>query len=410
MPPPILEKNDGNTVAMKLANAVSFNIEGPSKRTSFDITLTPLISEPTLAEISLSSGESYPSPALNGAAVAMRLYTYVNLPSQDLSLQDAWTANLDLSLNLWLCADGIDILKGVEVTAFERSPPAPLSPNVAARFAATWMDDVTQKRFFNAYSTVYPKLTYLEWETHISFAISEPQFSRDLTQKCRSFQWYVEMVNNELSDLLAQPVEVQRMANEKPAGGSDSNLPEKSARKNEEEGVDGPDLSKPLHKEESDVVDEEGGPNLAIPLHREKLKPKIPLCDECLTIVQKADPIDISFVDASNGHVDHPHLGARDTDGKLGYVHDETTLRLHPPASSIQENELRGLCLKRDNNYKMLNEKVYVDLEYDKKMESSGKQRDKLFCVVYTIEPFHAKIPAIRETWGYVSRCIQSSP
>ena len=365
-------------------------------RTSFDSTFTPLISTPTSAEISLSNSESYLSPALNGAAVAMRLNTYINLPLQDLSLQEAWPANLDLSLNLWLCADGIDVLKDIEVTAFERPPPAPLPPSMAARFAAAWMDDVTQKRFFNAYSKAYPDLTYLEWETLMSLAMAEPHFSRDLTQKCRSFRWYVEEVNTDLSNVMQQSAEVQRKVIDKALDSEESNG----------ESDNEPKVVKPLRdKQELEGgkdTDDQGGPNLSKPLHEEKPKPKRPLCDECLKIVQEAQPIDLSFVDVSGGHKEHPHMGALDELGILGYVHDETALRRNPPTTSFEEDALRSVCLKRDNNFKMLNEKVFVDLEYDKKMEASGQSRDTIFCLVYTIDSAHSKIPSIRETWGYV--------
>lgn len=389
VPPPILGKDDRNTVAMKLANAVSFNLEGPAKRTSFDTTFKPVISDPTPAEIALSNGDSYPTPALNGVAIAMRLDTYVNLPSQDLSLQEAWSANLDLSLNMWLCADGIDILKDVEVIAFERSPPAPLPPDMAARFAAAWMDELTQKKFFNAYSKAFPELTYLEWETHMATAMTEPHFSHDLTQKCRSFLWYAEVVNTDLIDMLDQSEELQRKVNvlegsRVSLNAHKANLP-----------------SKPLSIPKVEEVEGDGdGPNLSVPLHNEKIKPKQPLREECLEIVQKAQPINLAFVDVSDGHKEHPHLGARDADGNLGYIHDETALRLHPPAFSVEEDALRSQCLKRDNNYKMLIEKVFVDLEYDKKMETSGKPRDKIFCLVYTTDVSHSKIPTVRETWG----------
>jgi hypothetical protein len=57
-------------------------------------------------------------------------------------------------------------------------------------------------------------------------------------------------------------------------------------------------------------------------------------------------------------------------------------------------------CSKRDNNYKMLTERVHVDKNYDEEMEKAGNKRAKIFCLVYTIDSGHPKIPAIRETWG----------
>jgi hypothetical protein len=380
VPPPLLGKDDSNTIAMKLANAVSFNLNGSGRRDSFDITFTPIISQPTAEHLSISNGESYPTPALNGAGVAMRLDTYVNLPSQDLSLKDDYVVNLDLALNLWLCADGIDMLRDLDVTLFGLTRPAPLPPNMAARFAAAWMDDLTQKRFFNAYSKSFPQLTYLEWETYMGAAVSEPHFSRDLSQKCRSFQWYVEEVNTDWLDFMSQSAVVH--------------IPE---RDNDEIANNKISTDKDLRNGEHDQ-NEDDGPDLSKPIHDEKPMPIEPLCVECLKIIQQAKPYNIAFVDVSNGHKEHPHMGALDEDGQNGYIHDETALRLHPPKNSFDPAMLATLCNKRDNNYRMLNEKVYADLEYDKKMAKS--RRDKIFCLVYTIDANHDKIPAIRETWG----------
>ena len=383
VPPPILGKGD-TTVSMKVANAIAFNLEGPGKRTSFDTTFTPVISEATADEINQSSGSSYPSPALNGAATAMRLDTYVNLPSQDLSLQDQWPVNLDLALNLWLCADGIDMLKDVSVTAFEQNPPAALSPSVAARFAAAWMDEVTSKKFFNSYTKTYPELTFLEWETYVDSARQTPHFTSDLTQKCRSFQWYAENVNPELSDLLKDPISAE--------SGSRAAV----ARNDRNDATLDKFPKKPLPVPGSN--DDDGAPDLSKDIHKGQAKPSRPLCKECLEIIQRANPVDISFVDVSGGHKEHPHMGGRDENGNWGYVLDETGLRRNPDPFDIPADELRLHCEKRDNNWKMLHDKVFVDLEYEKSM--AGKPRDKIFCLVYTTEEGHARVPRIRRTWG----------
>jgi hypothetical protein len=47
--------------------------------------------------------------------------------------------------------------------------------------------------------------------------------------------------------------------------------------------------------------------------------------------------------------------------------------------------------------------KVVVNLDHGqsmKKLTLARQRRDSIFCLVYTIDTFHAKIPAIRETWG----------
>ena len=93
-------------------------------------------------------------------------------------------------------------------------------------------------------------------------------------------------------------------------------------------------------------------------------------------------------------------MGAKDENGNWGYVHDETALHMNPPALTWNEKQEEKACVMRDNNFRMMNERVVVDMEYDKNMQDSGAKRDKIFCLVYTIETGHYKIPSIRETWG----------
>ena len=137
-----------------------------------------------------------------------------------------------------------------------------------------------------------------------------------------------------------------------------------------------------------------------IPMRYDKKKPSKPLCKACLDIIDKAEPIDISFVDVSDGHKEHPHMGATYSNGKLGYIHDETALRKHPPKMNFDEQSLRAACLNRDDNYKMLHEKVFVDIKADEAKQKAGAQRDKIFCLVYTTESGHPNVQRIRETWG----------
>jgi hypothetical protein len=396
VPPPILGEGD-TTVAMKIANAVSFNLEGASKRTSFDTTFTPLISEPSATDLNLSSGASYPTPVMNGAAMAMRLDTYVNLPLQDLSLKDAWPANLDLSLNLWLCADGIDMLKDLTVTSFEQTPAAPLSPEMAARFAAAWMDETTSKRFFNAYTKTFRELTYLEWETFQAQAREAPTFTKGLPQKCRSFEWYAQEINPDIGDFLKESEVVQHEIEDEKKKDKREGV-ESDFKAHADFKVDLPDkpLAVPQVKDEDRDIED-----VSIPERKgDKRKPSKPLCDECLEIVQKAKPVDITFVDVSNGHKEHPHMGALDENGNPGYIHDETALRKNPPPFNFGGEELRNECKKRDNDYEMLHKKVFVDIKADEEANKSGRKRDKIFCLVYTIDSGHVKIPSIRETWA----------
>lgn len=418
VPPPIMSEEDeanSRAMAMKLANAVSFNVEGPSKRTGFDATFTRTISEATAADLNLSSGDSYPTPALNGAAVAMRLDTYLNLPLQDLTLADGWVADIDLALNLWLCADGIDMLRGVDVTTFfTDDPPEPVPAAVAARMAAAWMDEVMSKKLYNAYTKKVPTTTYLEWQTHMSQARESPSLTKDLVKKCRSFKWYVETVNTDMSDLLAASATIIPSIEKRAVVIEPETVKDKEAVNNEAEspvkvvdhnGKNAEVIKTSERREERAVVDIHDEEDFKVPDRKEDLKkPSMPLCNECLEIIQKAKLVDISYVDVSDGHKEHPHKGATDENGNFGYVHDETALRRNPPSFTWDELELNAACTKRDNNYRMLTERVFVDFDYDKQAEeeakSGNRKRPKIFCFVYTIEPGHSKIPLIQQTWG----------
>ncbi|KAL3917680.1 MAG: hypothetical protein SGILL_004598, partial [Bacillariaceae sp.] len=405
VPPPILGLKEEN-IAMKLANAISFHVEGPGKRTSFDEKFTPLVTDATADDINLSNGQSYPTPALNGAAVALRLNTFVNLPAQDPSLIDPWAANLDLSLNLWLCADGIDIMEDVEVT-----PPVsnvaqiPLEPEMAARFAAVWMDETIQPKFFQAYSSTW---TRLDWETKVAKARQSKSTPVDLARRCRSFEWYAKEVNPDLSKILAKggwehdhEEEIAKKRNSVAADSiSNGNVDAKENAQAAElpEHLDPPPIVQRKEEAHSEALLEDEIPNLA---KHHKNKPSKPLREENSKIVGHASPISISFEDVSGGHKEHPHMGATDENGVLGYIHDETALRRDPPTLEIDESLMKKFCTSHDNHYRMMKERIVVDRTYDQKMEESGTNRDKIFCLVYTIDAGHPKIPSIRETWGY---------
>mmetsp|Transcript_8318 Transcript_8318/g.18153 ORF Transcript_8318/g.18153 Transcript_8318/m.18153 type:complete len:533 (-) Transcript_8318:47-1645(-) len=103
----------------------------------------------------------------------------------------------------------------------------------------------------------------------------------------------------------------------------------------------------------------------------------------------------------------HPHMGAKDAQGKLGYVHDPTALKRDPP--DFDTSNLTILCKPGgakglgDADWKMLSKKVEVDFAGHKMAEDlveHGSPRVKIFCVVYTIEESHGRVPAILETWG----------
>ena len=133
------------------------------------------------------------------------------------------------------------------------------------------------------------------------------------------------------------------------------------------------------------------------------IQPSKPLRPTNKAIIATAPMVDISYVDVTNNHKEHPHLGAMDENDNFGYKHDEKSLRNNPPSFQIvNKNDVK--CDHHDNNYKMLTEKVHVDITShearEREAENGGKPRAKLFCMVYTISKYHDKIPNIRETWG----------
>eukprot|EP00547_Thalassionema_nitzschioides_P000247 CAMPEP_0194216232 /NCGR_PEP_ID=MMETSP0156-20130528/18582_1 /TAXON_ID=33649 /ORGANISM="Thalassionema nitzschioides, Strain L26-B" /LENGTH=394 /DNA_ID=CAMNT_0038944951 /DNA_START=115 /DNA_END=1296 /DNA_ORIENTATION=- len=119
-------------------------------------------------------------------------------------------------------------------------------------------------------------------------------------------------------------------------------------------------------------------------------------------IISTAPMVNLAYVDVTNNHEQDPHRGAKDEDGNFGYRHDETVLRNNPPSFQISASEAD--CDNHDANYRMLTEKVLVDIPAhearEREAETGNKPRAKLFCMVYTIQKNHDKIPDIRETWG----------
>lgn len=624
VPPPLFTGNEER--ALKLANAVSFRVEQPGMVTAFDEKFAPVLQADAKTEdINSSSGASYGTPTFNGAGIAMRLDTFVHLPAQDPSLMDPWPANLELALNLWLCADGIDIVQDAEISTansgMDTLPTVPLEPQMAARFAAVWMDEPMQERFFQAYST---QITRLDWDTKVQQAKQSPTFPKgDMARRCRPFEWYANHVNSHLTKILeqrgwedepeaekqgvvkkeemqhaiakikaqekqkepptvkdppkddtpqkvvetqrkeqeemakivnddkekvkakaleqevaakalkeqeeqppekekqleqppkepekvegktpgmeqeaakvllppeeqivkqkpSQPQNVDQVANTqqgdrippkvseiegneaKPEVTVNNLTQEQDKQKSQDRSVDEvkpndmelqlaattkrrenqvkkvseavdtqqevaqannepQEVKHPIDTLQHGETDEKAqggepellkvppGEHLDVPPSEQhhaddtkaqqdnRPKPKIPLRQENLDIVQKAKPIDLSFVPVAGDHSSHPHMGAKDENGEMGYIHDETSLRNYPPPFAWSEQEEQAACSMRDNNWKMMTQRVFVDMDEDRQKNEAGVKRDKIFCLVYTIESAHSRIPAIQQTWG----------
>ncbi len=397
---------------MQPSNAVSFAVDTSSSDTegnieintsrvgevlSFDQKLRPRLSSATGQQMALSNGESYPTP-LTQSATALRLRTYNAFPASDEALTSHYSADLELSFNLWMCADGIDVLGSsyARVVVDPSILPAEekdISGPLVARIVSAWMsghgDDIFASKILRAVAERSAQNSML----HISkdHSMSERKilankikvlhdmlvrisseakhstsFPSGLGQKCRPFSWY------------AQNVHPQNDFHEE----EDANDTKKKA------WINGTPTQKDGATDENNL-------------------PSKPLSNDNLAIISKASPVNIKYVDVSGGHVNHPHKGGTDENGNFGYVHDETFLIKNPPTFEIKdEKDRQVMCKKRDPNYEMLTKKVFVDLpnhEAAEKRAEHGlakKERAKIFCLVYTIEKNHHTIPAIKETWG----------
>ena len=428
---PLLTKSKTPKLAPP-ANAVSFVVDFSSTDTegninihpshtgdtlTFDQSMHPIISTATAQQMSLSNGESYPAP-ITQVATALRLATYNAFPSHDEQLSNHYSADLELSFNLWLCADGIDILGNslvkvvVDPQVLSPYEKAELTGPLAARLVSAWMAGHDDENIANgilqevagASATRYIDMKALAHGGKLmkdhsmaehrelrdkmeelkhslvriaSEAKQSSSFSLGLDKKCRPFAWYAEHVHPKM------------WFHESGFGAGD---------------VDGDNSISDPHGEHGVVP---GGQSNQKAQRKEKILPSQPLSEENMAIISKAAPVQLAYVDASGGHAAHPHKGATDENGVFGYVHDETALHKNPPPFEFKDDAEHALmCKKGDPNWKMLTEKVYVDLTQHEAAEKRAehglakKKRAKIFCWVYTIEKFHDRIPAIRETWG----------
>ena len=412
-----IDASNGGGRSMQPANSISFAVDYSNTDTegnveihrshlgeiqSFDELLHPQRSSATAQQMSLSNGDSYPTPIVGGAATAMRLETYNALPAKDESLSNHYSADLELSFNLWMCADGIDVLGSslarvvVDPLVLSAQEKTGLPGPTAARLVSAWMNGHGDDAYASA--TLRSVAQYSATEHHSKNIVgdgSQPKdhsmsehrvmsekaaelknilvriaaeakqfgtFPSGLGKKCRPFSWYVENVHPEL-------------------------------KINEEE--------------DGESIDDHAMMNQPLKKKKEILLPSNPLDEKRMAIITRASPVDIAYVDVSGGHAEHPHKGATDEEGNFGYVHDETALFKNPPAFTFKDDkDHEKTCKKGDPNYKMLTEKVYVDItnhEAAEKRAEHGlakKRRAKIFCLVYTIEKFHDRVPAIKETWG----------
>lgn len=134
-----------------------------------------------------------------------------------------------------------------------------------------------------------------------------------------------------------------------------------------------------------------------------------------------ARPVYVDFLSLSN----HPFMGALDEHGDREFRHDETALRLNPPAftweyeTTARPNSDMPICYVNWNpetsdydintfqrmelgheGFQLLTEQVLVSNQSQTLATDRNQQHAKVFCAVYTISSNHFRIEPIRQTWG----------
>lgn len=361
--------SSGNVInARKMSNAVSFaaspsGVVEQGETKSVNLKMMPVKTHASQQDLKLTNGQTYPSPVLEGAVTAMKLSTYLKFPVVDETLSSYFASDLEMSFNLWMCADGIDIISSLRAKTtlgkIQHRDKAAVSDDNAARLAQTWMKDSEAGRIVldfvkdNGFDAT--RLSqYGEGSTLVNAA-----------KKCRSFEWYIKEVNV----LMGAEIRKLQQKQIKKAVVVDTDF-----------ALSGFDLERP----------------------NDGTVPSKPLSEVNKQIISSAKMIDLAFLDVSNGHKEHPHMGAMDEHGAFGYVHDPTYLKKNPHDFKYTPEEIE--CSKNDGNKKMLTQKVFVDLAghqaAERLAETEHRPRAKIFCLVYTVAESHDRIESILETWG----------
>ena len=281
-------------------NAIEDGESKPNSVPSFDFSFQPSLYYPKESDF-ISDGEMV-SPALHGLITAMRLNTFLSLPGRDINLTSHYAADLELALNLWLCADGIDIIP--HVTAMSKinfQEPKDLTNDLAARIAAAWMEDSSLEHF-KKNVLKQQQIPIETTEQMIDQARESITLPINLQTKCRSFDWYAKNVLHL--------------------------------------------FEKPKEKKKGGVI--------KVETHKKKT-----LSKEKLELLKSAPFIDLTYVDVRD---QVSHFAALDENGNEGYIHDATALRKNPPSFSCKKKQM---CRKKSGNYKMLTKKVKVRKDHD---------------------------------------------
>jgi glycoprotein-N-acetylgalactosamine 3-beta-galactosyltransferase len=350
----------------------------------------------------LTQGQSYPTPILDGSVTIMTLDTFQSLPVFDLQLDSHFASDVEMSFNLWMCADGIDIVTSLRAKTtlglLQHKDKAGMSPASVARLAYTWMGGQADNNDIGAHVLHALEKSGGVTVDHLEKAgklkdIPDATKGGLMKTSCRSFDWYAKEVNV----VMGKELEMARKnALESAHGSADSVLV--TSKNVDKPSSHGGHLAPEYEAKIKDHFIKE---EKAISQVTGRL-PSKPLSEINQQIISTAKMVDLAYVDVTDGQKEDPHRGAKDEEGNFGYVHDEKALRRNPPQFQYTDDQIQ--CENNDGNKRMLTQKVFVDIPAheaaERNAETSGKPRAKIFCLVYTIDKFHDRIPAIRETWG----------
>jgi hypothetical protein len=142
------------------------------------------------------------------------------------------------------------------------------------------------------------------------------------------------------------------------------------------------------------------------------------LCDECLQIVQRAPRIKLAKTASRNTTSPaldeyhrlrrerrHPFQGALDAHGRSGFQYDVTSLRRNPPSFVESFPNLTAECLRRDDEYYALQRLRIHSPSPEQSITATQLSQSstpaRILCIVYSSEPFHHKLQAVRQTWAH---------
>ena len=396
----------GGDSIIQPANAISFAVQGASfgETYSFDIKHSSIIDTSIANSRTKHSSDyfqSYPTPVLEGSITAMKLQTYLSFPVKDTTLSSFFALNLEMSFNLWMCGDGIDIVPRLRAKQsklfhakninYDTGPDGDfvnINQMISLhRLLGTWIDG--DKALFASHTGIDSnKMKTANQNLSIKFKKLIKLHPLPPTKFCRDYVWYMENVNS-FSDELQHEILT---------------------------------MLKPIIYSSKGRL--KNGINLKEKGEKDQL-PQKPLDKAKLNMISNVIPIDVTYdggkrapkkeskqsqlksgrrsITRSNKrYVGIPEVNAYDDNNKDNYVHNVTSLRQNRPKFDV--DNLDDICSIHDETWKLLTEKISIDLEghdiAQQNVLNGGKPRAKIMCIIYTIEPFHDRIPIIRETWG----------